>query len=201
MVRLKARTGQAAALHRQAAATVAAAALALDAGQPGPANQREQHDLAERLRTAAGALAPGWLGAPLDAQSEDAPLGGASLPTYVRIGTAQPLDDARFPVIVPLLGAGHLAVDADARDARVGGLLRSVLLRLLAAVPAGALLVRGVDAATAGAVFAPFAPLADAGLMPPPVTDRVGLRGVLAEAEQWVRPARPNAARHRRRDR
>lgn len=192
---------QAAALHRQAAATVVAAQAALDRYTSAPPDPKEQYELAERLRVAAGSLAPGWLGAPLDALSEDAPLGGPRQPRFVRLGVAQPLDDTRFPVLVPLLGAGHLAIDADARDPRVAGLLRSVLLRLLAAAPAGSLLVRAVDAAGAGTVFAPFAPLADAGLLPPPVTDRVGLRAVLAEAEQWIRPARPAAARHYRRDR
>lgn len=201
MASSKARTSQAAALHRQAVATVAAAGAALDATRPAPADQREQHDLAERLRVAAVALVPGWLGAPLDAQSADMPLGGPRLPAFVRVGTAQPLDDARFPAVVPLLGKGHLTIDADTRDARVEGLIRALLLRLLAAAPAGSLLVRAVDAAGSGMVFAPFAPLADAGLMPPPATDRTGLRAVLAEAEQWVRPARPATARHHRRDR
>ncbi|GAA4679850.1 FtsK/SpoIIIE domain-containing protein [Phytohabitans rumicis] len=201
MANAKARIGQAAALHRQAVATVAAAAGALDDFRPAPPDQREQHDLVERLRAAAATLVPGWLGAPLDAQSEDTPLGGPLLPQFVRVGMAQPLDDARFPAVVPLLGTGHLTVDADARDPRVAGLLRALLLRLLAAAPAGSLLVRGVDAAGAGLVFGPFEPLADAGLMPPPVTDRTGLRAVLAEAEQWVRPARPATARHSRRDR
>ncbi|AVT29781.1 cell division protein FtsK [Plantactinospora sp. BC1] len=200
-LRWRAAAGTAAVLHRRAAATTAAAATALEAIRPIPADQREQHELAERLRAAASELAPGWLGAPLDAQSEDAPLGGPAQPTFVRIGTAQPLDDARFPVLVPLLGTGHLTVDADSRDPRVAGLLRSVLLRLLAAAPAGSLLVRGVDATAGGQLFAPFAPLADAGLMPPPVTDRTGLRAVLAEAEQWVRPTRPATARYNRHDR
>jgi S-DNA-T family DNA segregation ATPase FtsK/SpoIIIE len=201
VTQLKTRTSQAAALHRQAAATAVAAASTLDATQPAPADQREQHELAERLRAAAAALVPGWLGAPLAAQAADTPLGGPRLPGFVRIGTAQPLDDARFPAVVPLLGTGHLTIDADTRDPRVAGLVRAVLLRLLAAAPAGSLLVRGVDAATAGQVFAPFAPLADAGLMPPPATDRTGLRAILAEAEQWVRPARPTTARHHRHDR
>ncbi|MEO3925347.1 FtsK/SpoIIIE domain-containing protein [Micromonosporaceae bacterium B7E4] len=200
-MRWRAAAGTAAVLHRRAAATTAAAATALEAIRPIPADQREQHELAERLRAAASQLAPGWLGAPLDAQSEDAPLGGPAQPAFVRIGTAQPLDDARFPVLVPLLGTGHLTVDADSRDPRVAGLLRSVLLRLLAAAPAGSMLVRGVDATAEGRLFAPFAPLADAGLMPPPVTDRTGLRAVLAEAEQWVRPTRPATARYNRHDR
>ncbi|RKR89607.1 FtsK/SpoIIIE family protein [Micromonospora pisi] len=201
MTQVKTRTSQAAALHRQAAATAVAAATTLDATQPAPADQREQHELAERLRAAAAALVPGWLGAPLGAQAVDTPLGGPGLPGFVRVGIAQPLDDARFPAVVPLLGTGHLTIDADARDPRVSGLVRAVLLRLLAAAPAGSLLVRAVDAATAGRLFAPFAPLADAGLMPPPATDRAGLRAILTEAEQWVRPARPHSDRGRRHER
>ncbi len=196
-----ARTGQAAALHRQAAATVEAAAAALSALSPAPADPHEQHHLAERLRAAAQELAPGWLGTPLDAQSQATPLGGAFPPRFLRLGTAQPLDDARFPAVVPLLGTGHLTVDADARDPRVAGLLRAVLLRLLAASPAGSLLVRGVDGAGGGSVFGPFEMLADAGLMSPPATDRAGLHAVLSEAEQWLRPVRPGSPRRGRRDR
>jgi hypothetical protein len=179
---------RAAALHRQAAAVVSAAAGALEAYAPEPTHTAEQHELAERLRAAAAELAPGWLGAPLAAAAASMPLGGHDMPPYVRIGTAQPLDDARFPAIVPLLTHGHLTVDADARDPRVAGLLRALLLRLLAAAPAGTLQVRVVDAAGGGALFARFAPLADS-LLPPPVTDRAGVAAVLAEAEQWVRLA------------
>nr|WP_239127268.1 FtsK/SpoIIIE domain-containing protein [Asanoa siamensis] len=201
MSRAQARALEAAALHRQAAAVIDAAEVAIGVVRPPVVDERAQHELAERLRAAAQVLTPGWLGGHLDARFEDTPLGGQRLPAFVRIGTAQPLDDARFPAIVPLLGSGHLTVDADARDPRVAGLIRGVLLRLLAAAPAGSLLVRAVDAAGAGLVFAPFAGLADAGLMPPPATDRTALRAVLAEAEQWVRPARPNAVRHNRRER
>ncbi|WP_305787464.1 FtsK/SpoIIIE domain-containing protein [Symbioplanes lichenis] len=189
------RTGQAAALHRQAQATVAAASAALEGPvQPG-VDPVEQQRVAEQLRAAAAEVAPGWLGAPLDALSPSTPLGGELPPRFVRVGTAQPLDDVRFPAIVPLLGIGHLTIDADGRDQRVAGLLRSVLLRLLAAAPAGSLLVRGVDGA-GGTVFAPFDALADAGLMAPPATDQQGLREVLSEAEKWLRPAR--GARGRR---
>jgi hypothetical protein len=193
---------QAAALHRQAAATVEAAARALDAAEtPAGPDPLEQHSLAEQLRAAAGVLAPGWLGAPLDAQSAATPLGGVYPPQFVRLGVAQPLDDARFPAIVPLLGTGHLTIDATATDTRVFGLLRCLLLRLLAAAPAGSLLVRAVDGVGGGSVFAPFADLADAGLMSPPATDRQGLRDVLAEADKWLRPGRGTAPRRGRRDR
>ncbi|MFI5897998.1 FtsK/SpoIIIE domain-containing protein [Actinoplanes sp. NPDC051513] len=195
------RVQQAAALHRQAGAVVEAAAVALEAEARPVADPLEQHSIAEQLRAAAGLLAPGWLGSPLDAQSANTPLGGVYPPQFVRLGVAQPLDDARFPVIVPLLGTGHLTVDANATDSRVFGLLRCLLVRLLAAAPAGSLLVRAVDGVGGGAVFAPFADLYDAGLMSPPVTDRQGLLDVLAEADKWLRPGRGAAPRRSRRDR
>jgi hypothetical protein len=197
----KARTDQAAALHRQAAAMVDAAAAVLGTPAPAAPDPLDQHRLAEQLRAAAQELAPGWLGDPLDARPPGTPLGGSFPPRFVRLGTAQPLDDARFPAIVPLLGTGHLTVDADARDPRVAGLLRCVLLRLLATAPAGSLLVRGVDGTGGGTVFAPFESLSDAGLMSPPAVDRAGLRAVLSEAEQWLRPVRAGAVRRGRRDR
>lgn len=192
MVNLTARTARAAALHRQATATATAATVILDATRPAPADHRQQYDLAVRLRVAAEILAPGWAGADLEqltGTTPVAPTGTVGLPPFIRIGTGRPFDDAAFPALVPLLGTGHLTVDADARDPRVAALLRAVLLRLLAAVPTGELLVRAVDGAGAEDVFAPFAPLADAGVLPPPATDLPGLQAVLAEAEQWVAPA------------
>jgi S-DNA-T family DNA segregation ATPase FtsK/SpoIIIE len=195
------RIDQAAALHRQAEAAAQAAAAALESEAPAAADPLEQHHLAEELRVAAGDLAPGWLGAPLDAQSANTPLGGEYPPQFVRLGIAQPLDDARFPAIVPLLGTGHLTIDMDARDRRVAGLLRCLLLRLLAAAPAGSLLVRAVDGTGGGTVFAPFSALADAGLLAPTATDRAALREVLNEAERWLRPVRGGAVRRSRRDR
>ncbi|TWJ25429.1 FtsK/SpoIIIE family protein [Micromonospora endolithica] len=191
----RARTSRAAALHRRAAATALAAADILDDTRPVPADHGRQYELAERLRTAAAVLAPGWAGDALETMAPTAPAGDGP-PSFVRVGTAAPLDDARFPALVPLLGTGHLSVDADARDTRVAGLLRGVLLRLLAATPAGALLVRAVDAT--GEALGPFAGLADAGLLPPPATDVAGLRAVLTEAEQWVVPGSGGRRRHDR---
>ncbi|TWH66990.1 FtsK/SpoIIIE family protein [Micromonospora olivasterospora] len=141
----RARTNRAAALHRRAEATTAAATSILDETRPAPADQRRQYELADRLRSAAALLAPGWAGAALGTITGDVP-SGEGLPSFVRVGTAAPLEDARFPALVPLLGTGHLAIDADARDPRVAGLLRALLLRLLAATPTGCLLVRAVDA-------------------------------------------------------
>ncbi len=46
-----------------------------------------------------------------------------------------------FGVVVPFVGAGHLAVDSDARDPLVARWLRGVLLRVLAALPDGTLRV------------------------------------------------------------
>src|SRR4051812_27917014 len=195
------RVQQAAALHRQAVAVAEAAAVALESEALPAADPLEQHSLAEQLRIAAANLAPGWLGSPLEAQSANTPLGGVFPPQFVRLGVAQPLDDARFPAIVPLLGTGHLTVDASATDTRVFGLLRCLLVRLLAAAPPGSLLVRAVDGVGGGSVFAPFADLTDAGVMEPPATDRPGLREVLADAEKWLRPGRGAAPRRGRRDR
>jgi hypothetical protein len=196
------RVQQAAALHRQATAVVDAAALALEGDSPGASSDPlEQHHLTEELRAAAAALTPGWLGAELAAQSPQAPLGGAFPPQFVRLGTAQPLDDSRFPAVIPLLGTGHLTVDCNVTDPRVFGLLRSLLLRLLAAAQPGSLLVRAVDGVGGGSVFQSFADLADAGLMSPPATDRQGLRDVLTEAEKWMRPGRSGTTRRGRRDR
>ncbi|MEU4551608.1 FtsK/SpoIIIE domain-containing protein [Micromonospora violae] len=191
----KARTNRAAALHRRATAVATAAAGILDETRPAPADQRRQYEVADRLRTAAALLAPGWSGAALDSLTVDSPAGDGP-PLFVRVGTAAPLDDARFPALVPLVGTGHLSVDADAREPRVAGLLRAVLLRLLAAAPAGALLIRAVDAT--GAVLTPFGALGDAGLLPPPAVDVAGLRAVLTEAEQWVTPGASGRRRHDR---
>ncbi|MBQ1024445.1 FtsK/SpoIIIE domain-containing protein [Micromonospora sp. C95] len=191
----KARTLRAAALHRRAAATVAAAATVLDETRPVPADQRRQYALAERLRDAATVLAPGWAGATLDAVASAHPAGEGP-PPFVRVGTAAPLDDARFPALVPMFGSGHLAIDTDAQDPRAAGLLRAVLLRVLAATPAGALLVRAVDAT--GVALAPFAALGDAGVLAPPATDADGLRAVLTEAERWVAPDASGSRQHER---
>ncbi|GAB7041602.1 hypothetical protein JCM9533A_54520 [Catenuloplanes niger JCM 9533] len=189
---------RAAALHRQAAAVLAAADAGLHALTPAPADLQAQRGLAERLAAAAAMLVPGWLGANL-ATGQVPPESPAGRPAFVRVGTARPLPEAGFPAVVPLAGTGHLTVDADGRDPRTAALLRAVLLRLLASTEPGSLLVRAVDGAD-DAVFAPFAALAEAGLMPPPVTDPEGLRAVLAEAEQWLRLRAPRLPDSRKPD-
>ncbi|ASW57027.1 hypothetical protein CIK06_27060 [Plantactinospora sp. KBS50] len=176
-------------------------AAAVDEIGPAVADGSDQRALADILAGAAGVLAPGWLGADLGDGLAEPEAGDDLVPRYVRIGVAEPSGGAHFPVIVPLLGTGHLALDADARDPRVAAVLRCLLLRVLAAAPAGSVLVRGVTAADSAEAFTPFLPLAEVGLFPPPATDRLGLLAVLAEAERWVRPATSAAGRGRRRDR
>ncbi|MBO0871583.1 MAG: cell division protein FtsK, partial [Micromonosporaceae bacterium] len=185
---------RAAALHAEAVALADTAAQVLEqcAPQDAPAPQyAQQRELATRLRAAATELVPGWLGASLIAYPPTGPLpapgSGAGVPRYVRVGTAHPLEDAAFPAVVPLLGGGgNLAIDADARDARTAGLLRSLVLRLVAATPAGALRVRVVD--PTGAVFAPFSALGSLGIVwSAPGDPGDGLRAAIADAEEWVR--------------
>ncbi|MGH3712484.1 MAG: FtsK/SpoIIIE domain-containing protein [Micromonosporaceae bacterium] len=145
------------------------------------------------MRAAAERLLPGWLGMPLDGSAEPPPLGQHAMTdasVALRLGEATPVEGASFPALVPLLGAGHLAVDADSRDPVMAGLLRSCLLRLLTALPAGALRVLLADGGTVGATFAPFQALFAAGVMPPPATDAAGLAGVLDAAEKHVHDVR-----------
>ncbi|MBT8225108.1 MAG: hypothetical protein HKP61_20340 [Dactylosporangium sp.] len=185
MARLRARLARAALLHQQAVAAAGAAArLVRDHSPIGAATDQhaEQRALAARLRALATKLAPGWLHAPLDAMPPTAPLGGVTLPTFVGVGHAHPLDDTSFPVLVPLLRAGHVAIDGDARDPRVAGLLRALALRLLTATPPGSLRIQVVDCADAGTTLAPFS---DA-LSAPVVTEQRGFRTLLAEAERWI---------------
>lgn len=185
MARLPYRVMQALALHQRAEATARAAARLLQGYPPASAaadHYAEERALTAQLRATAAKLAPGWLDAPLDALAATTPLGGSTLPTFVRVGQAHPLDDTGFPVMVPLLGAGHVAMDADARDLRVAGLLRTLVLRLLAAAPRGSVQIRIVDSAGVGAVFSAFQ-------TSPPIpvaTDEYQLRSLLTEAETWV---------------
>ncbi len=193
MARVRTNIDRAAALHRQAVATADAAATALDLFTPGVSPPRlvaRQRELATHLTDLAEAAAPGWLSATIDA-SINLPTGTETgVAPAVRIGIATPLPDAPFPVVVPLIGAGHIVVEAAPHDLRTTGLLRSVLLRLIAATTPGALRVRAAD--PSGIAFTAFSGLFDGRLMPQPVADIAGLRALLAEAEQWVRvPAPP----------
>ena len=183
---------RAVALHREAAAHTEAARAELARRESlTPASNRTAAyvQLAEQLNTAAASVLPGWLGCDLDGSARSRKLGinaqvGRSM--YVRIGTASPAPGAAFLVPAPFLGAGHLSIDRDARDPQVGGWLRGLLLRALAALPEGALRVLPVDGGTLGAVFAPFRQLVEAQVWRRPATDIDGLRSVLDEAEEQI---------------
>jgi DNA segregation ATPase FtsK/SpoIIIE, S-DNA-T family len=185
MLGIRSRIGRAAATHRRAAAIVAAAETALGGYVPAPRTPAQHgalYALANRLEAAAARLAPGWLGSALDVPLDAVPPmpDRHDRPGFVRIGTARPLPDAEFPVVVPL---GHVAFDlAAGEDPRVAGVLQAIVLRLVAAATPGALSVRVVD--PEGAVAGPLAPLARAGVMAPPVLDRAGLAALLKAAEQ-----------------
>jgi DNA segregation ATPase FtsK/SpoIIIE, S-DNA-T family len=186
MVGIRSGIAQAAAAHRRAAA-IATAAESVLRGYVPPARTatqlRAQQDLARRLTTAAEQLAPGWLGAALDAPAsglaQPAP-GAATRPTFVRVGAARPLPGAEFPALVPL---GHVAFDADAaEDPRVAGVLQAMLLRLVATAPTGTRSVRMVD--PAGLVAPLFTALAGAGIMAPPVSDLARFQALLTDLAQ-----------------
>ncbi len=193
--RVRSTVERAAVLHRQAAATADAIGGALEThpDTAAPSSAARQRELATELTRLAAEAAPGWLSIPLDG-GETLPIGTDANPEIaVRVGTATPLPDAPFPVLVPLLGHGHLAIDALPQDLRTPALLRSIALRLVAAVTPGALRIRAAD--PTGAVFAAFQALHDGRVLAPPVADTNGLRALLTEAEQWVRTPAP-AGRH-----
>lgn len=175
MGRLATAYGQALALHRQAV---------------------RRWEAARRLVTGAAPVAPGSpelvarlarLGADLAAAAPGAAR-PAAIPVPVRVGEATTFDGG-FPVLVPLGGGTHLAVDADARDPRVGELLRAVVTRLLAAAPPGTVRVAGIDPAAFGAAFLPLRPLLDAGALAPTATTATEIAALLDEAERHARAA------------
>jgi hypothetical protein len=157
MARVRAVFGQAVRAHREAVAQLRAARAALDVERSGD-SAADRAGLADQARRAAARLAPGWLGANW-VDTADLPVGrdaSPAAPVPVRIGTAVPGDDLEHPAVVPLLGAGHLAVDAPSPGPFAG-----VLLRLLAAAPAGLLRVCWLGPG----LPAPFRPLRAAGLL------------------------------------
>src|SRR5262245_47059897 len=197
LAKIRASVESAAALHRQAVATADAAAEALNRltpdVPPGEFDARQRAIIAS-LAALAADVAPRWLSVPLDGNEALPPVGteaGAQVP--VRIGVAAPFAGVSFPVLVPALGVGHLAIDASPHDPRAVALLRSVVLRLLTSMTPGTLRVRAID--PTGTVFAPFRSLFDGRIMPPPAAELGGMRTLIAEAEQWVRTPAP-AGRH-----
>jgi hypothetical protein len=176
--RLATAYGLAVAAHREALRRWTAARRALAAAAPvAPGNP----ELVRRLARLGADLTSGTLTA--------AP---TAAPVPVRVGEATTLDGG-FPVLVPLAGGTHLALDADARDPRVGELLRAVIVRLLAAAPPGTIRVAGIDTVAFGAAFLPLRPLLDAGVLAPPATTATEVAALLDEAERHARTAQQAA--------
>ncbi|MEU9825979.1 FtsK/SpoIIIE domain-containing protein [Micromonospora chersina] len=174
---------QAVALHREALRRWEAARRALAAAGPAPVGSPE---LVARLARLGGELAgpvPGTARA-------------ATQPVPVRLGEATTVDGG-FPVLVPLGAGAHLAVDTDARDTRVGELLRALVVRLLAAAPAGTVRVAGIDPAAFGATFLPLRPLQDAGVLAPAATTVAETAALLDAAERHARDAQGAAPEDR----
>ncbi|GAA3617496.1 FtsK/SpoIIIE domain-containing protein [Kineosporia mesophila] len=195
MVSAKTLFGRAVNTHRQAEGLLDAVRERLDRLEAESTHSAEsaqqQTALAARLERAAADAAPQWLGAPWAVIGEQRfPLehsARAGDPAMIRIGDAQPLPGVGFPVIVPFTGVGHIAIDTDARDPAVAGLLRSIITRLVAAFPAGQLRLLAVDGGALGAPLAPFHPLVPAGVMNEPVSDLDEFRELLTEAEEQVK--------------
>jgi hypothetical protein len=184
---------RAVAAHRDALGHLGAAREALHHAPQEPVYGAEclleQAAIVQQIQQVAEELIPGWWTAPWTPELAERSLGLDGMPGRpwpVRIGTAHPVSEG-FPVIVPFIGGGHLSVDGDARDPRVSGFVRGVLLRVLAAMPAGSVRVLPVDGGTLGTTFRPLRPLVAAELMTEPAIDLDGLRRVLAEAEEHVR--------------
>ncbi|MEU7845166.1 FtsK/SpoIIIE domain-containing protein [Micromonospora sp. NPDC049114] len=177
MGRLASAYGQAVTAHRAARAHLDAARGVLGAA-PAPPPQSGGGDLVARLARLGGALATPTPGA---TALTDAP-------AAVRIGEAS-TPDGGFPVLLPLGGGHHLALDTDARDGRVAALLRALVLRLVATAPAGRVRVTGIDTAALGATFGPLRPLLDAGVLDPPATSESEVAALLTAAERHARAA------------
>ncbi|MBE1492274.1 hypothetical protein H4W31_007912 [Plantactinospora soyae] len=173
---LAATFGRAVAAHRQARAHLDAARYGLAEIQA-PADSGEAAGIVDRLRR---------IGEAVSAEPEPAQFFAGPLP--VRLGVATTMD-GEFPAVVPLHGGTHLAIDTDARDRRVAALLRTLVVRLLAAAPAGSVRVSVLDAAALGATFLPLRALVDAGALPPPATTEAEIAARLDEAERHARAA------------
>ncbi|ADD41824.1 FtsK/SpoIIIE domain-containing protein [Stackebrandtia nassauensis] len=154
---------------------------------PAPdAGARKQASLAAKLSQSAQKLTPGFLGEDLNQLPPDTPPREQEPPSpvHIRIGTAEAVPGAEFPVVVPLFGRGHLVLDGDAADAKVAGLLRSALVRCVASMPR--LKVSLVDCVALGKTFTDAATLVKADIMAPTVTDAPGLERLVGEAEHYV---------------
>jgi DNA segregation ATPase FtsK/SpoIIIE, S-DNA-T family len=158
---------------------------------------QQQTALAVQMERVAAEIAPDWLGAPWNVINQRRfglePRLTPGREVMIRVADAQPLPGVGFPVILPFIGVGHIAVDRDARDPVVAGLLRSLIVRLLASYPPGMLRLLAVDGGALGAPLAPFRALVPVGLMNEPVTELDEFRGVLDDAEEQVRRVQSGA--------
>ncbi|WP_436836903.1 FtsK/SpoIIIE domain-containing protein [Micromonospora profundi] len=186
MGRLASAYGQAVTAHRAARVHLDTARGALGVAPP-PTTQSGESDLVARLARLGGALATPTPGA----------TGLTDVPAPVRVGEAS-TPDGGFPVLVPLGGGHHLALDTDARDGRVAALLRALVLRVVATAPPGHVRVAGIDTTALGATFGPLRPLLDAGVLDPPATADAEVSALLDAAERHARAAQ-HAEPHTRR--
>lgn len=147
-----------------------------------------QRQMITQLAQAATVITPGWLGQALSRAFDDAPLGDAAADTAlsVRIAECAPVLDARFPVVVNMLGTGHLVSMIDADDPRSRSILQTVPLRLLAARPSDSLSLSFIDSTVDKNTFAPFAPLFSAELAPPIATEPRSVDEALTQAESHL---------------
>jgi S-DNA-T family DNA segregation ATPase FtsK/SpoIIIE len=173
-VGLGATYGRAVAAHRQARIHLDTARRLL-ATAPGAVDTGEVADLVARLHRAGTELS-----------GEPDPARFSAGPVPIRLGAAATAD-GEFPVVVPLAGGTHLAIDADGREPTVAALLRTLLVRLLAAAPVGAVRVSALDPAALGGTFLPLHPLVEAGVMVAPATTDAEIATLLDDAEQHVR--------------
>ncbi|GAA4961544.1 FtsK/SpoIIIE domain-containing protein [Actinoplanes utahensis] len=185
--------GRAVDLHRQAASLLLDAESAVagleDDQFAGATADGALRRLVAQLQVVAQAGLPGWLGMPLDGRIVSRPLGQDARsggPLFLRVGDAEPIRGSVFWAAAPFVGAGHLAIDTDARDRSVAAWLRGVLVRTIAALPEGSVRVLPVDGAMLGSAFTAFRPLIDAEAWATPATNLAGLRTALDEAEQQI---------------
>jgi S-DNA-T family DNA segregation ATPase FtsK/SpoIIIE len=187
--------GQAAAAYRGALGRLESLGRAAPPGSdasPGPQtpDTAAVRIAARQAADAAAALPGGWFGAPwpkAPAALSPQVTGPPGTCALVRIGTVDTAPGAAVPLHIPLLGRGHLTIDVPVRDPRVAGLFQGILLRLLAGSPPGSTRVLAHDPAGLGRVFAPFRPLAAAGVLEEVGTDRESLLAALDAADARVR--------------
>lgn len=172
---LAATYARAVAAHQRARAHLDAARRGL-AALRAPTDPASTADVVARLRR---------VGETLSAQAEPARFFPGPVP--IRIGTAAIDQHNWFPALVPLAGGTHLALDADARTPQIAALLRTLVVRLLAAAPPGAVRVSGLDSAALGATFLPLRPLVEAGALLPPATTEEEIAERLDAAERHAR--------------